>query len=171
MPLEYRVPNLCQHPWKGHEKPSTLPSVKTVAQNRRARFDYEIVETFEAGIMLLGWETKACRTHLADLSGAYVSFVSGAPVLKKMTIRPYPFASGIDPEDAGRDRALLLHAREIERLRAASEEKGMAIVPLEVKAGRHVKVVLALGRGRKRFDKRQKIKERESKLRAKQQRD
>lgn len=145
--------------------------MKTVAQNRRARFDYEIVETFEAGIRLLGWEAKACRAHLADLSGAYVSFVGGAPVLKKMTIRPYPFASGVIPDDTTRDRVLLLHRQESDRLKTASDEKGMAIIPLEVKAGRHIKVLLALGRGRKQFDKRQKIKERESKKRAKMQTD
>ncbi len=145
--------------------------MKTVAQNRRARFDYEIVETFEAGIQLLGWEAKACRAHLADLSGAYVSFHGGKPVLKKMTIRPYPFASGVHPDDTTRDRVLLLHAKELDRLKTASDEKGMAIVPLEVKAGRHIKVILVLGRGRKQFDKRQKIKERESKKRAKMQAD
>lgn len=145
--------------------------MKIVAQNRRAKFDYEIVETFEAGIMLLGWEAKACRAHLADLSGAYVSFQSGKPVLKKMTIRPYPFASGVNPDDTTRDRALLLSAKEIAKLASAADEKGMAIVPLEVKAGRHIKITLMLGRGRKRFDKREKIKERESKKRAKMQAD
>jgi len=143
--------------------------MKTVAQNRRAKFDYEIIETFEAGIILLGWEVKSCRTHLADLSGAYVSFQSGKPMLKKMTIRHYPFASNAILDDTTRDRALLLHAKELGRLRTMSEEKGMAIVPLEVKAGKYIKVVLALGRGRKQFDKREKIKERESKKRAKMQ--
>lgn len=145
--------------------------MKIVAKNRRARFDYDIVESFEAGIQLLGWEAKACRTHLADLSGAYVSFLGGKPVLKKMTIRPYPFASNVHPDDTTRDRTLLLHRKELDRLKTASDEKGMAIIPLEVKAGRHIKLILALGRGRKRFDKRQKIKERESKKRAKMQAD
>ena len=145
--------------------------MKIVAQNRRARFDYEIVETYEAGIQLRGWEAKACRTHLADLSGAYVSFHGGKPMLKKMTIRPYPFASGVNPDDTTRDRLLLLHAKELAELKTASDEKGMAIIPLEVKAGKHVKLVLALGRGRKQFDKRAKIKDRESKKRAKMQAD
>ena len=110
---------MVKNPWKGLWKPYRLVSVKTVAQNRRARFDYEIVETFEAGIQLLGWEAKACRTHLADLSGAYLSFVSGRPMLKKMTIRPYPFASGVNPDDVARDRLLLLKAKELEKLKAA----------------------------------------------------
>ncbi len=145
--------------------------MKIVAQNRRAKFDYEIVETYEAGIQLLGWEVKACRMNLADLSGAYVSFRGKKPVLKKMTIRPYPFASNVIPDDTTRDRLLLLHARELSKLETASEEKGMTIVPLDIKAGRHIKVTLALGRGRKKFDKREKIKERESKKRAKMQAD
>lgn len=145
--------------------------MKAVAQNRRARFEYELIDTFEAGMHLLGWEAKACRMKLADLSGAYVSFHGGKPMLKKMTIRPAPFMSGIDPAETTRDRLLLLHAKELATLQAAADEKGMTIVPLEVKAGRHVKIVIAIGRGRKRFDKRQKIKERESKKRAKMQRD
>lgn len=145
--------------------------METVAKNRRATFEYDVLETFEAGIRLLGWEAKACRMKLADLSGAYVSFVSGEPVLKKMTIRPYPFASGLVPEDATRDRPLLLKKKELDRLRTASDEKGMAIIPLEVKAGKFIKVTLALGKGQKQFDKRQKIKERDSKRRAQQRTD
>lgn len=145
--------------------------MKIVAQNRRAKFDYEIVETFEAGIQLLGWEVKSCRTHLADLSGAYVSFVSGRPMLKKMTIRIYPFAAAAILDDTARDRLLLLSTKEIEWLKTGSDEKGMAIIPLEVKAGKHIKITLALGRGRKQFDKREKIKDRESKKRAKMQAD
>ena len=92
-------------------------------------------------------------------------------MLKKMTIRPYPFASGVNPDDVARDRLLLLKAKELEKLKAAADEKGMAIVPLEVKAGKFIKLTLALGRGRKRFDKREKIKERESRKRAKMQAD
>ena len=129
------------------------------------------METYEAGIQLLGWEVKSCRSRLADLSGAYVSFIGGRPMLKKMSIRAYPFASQVNPDDVARDRLLLLHAKELEKLQTAADEKGMAIVPIEVKAGRHVKVILALGRGRKKFDKRAKIKDRESKKRAKMQAD
>lgn len=143
--------------------------MKTVAQNRRAKFDYEIVETFEAGIMLLGWEVKSCRMNLADLSGSYVSFAGGKAMLKKMTIRVYPFASNAVLDDQARDRALLLHAKELDRLKTMSDEKGMAIIPLELKAGKHVKLIIAVGRGRKQFDKREKIKDRESKKRAKMQ--
>lgn len=143
--------------------------MKTIAKNRRATFDFEIIETFEAGIQLTGQEVKACRMNLADLSGAYVSFAHAAPVLKKMTIRPYPFASDALLQDSSRDRVLLLHAKEIERLQRSTDEKGMSVIPLEVKAGKYIKVVLGLGRGRKQFDKREKIKEREAKKRSKMQ--
>lgn len=165
------VNHIDQNFWEGFQKPCRLLSMKTVAQNRRAKFDYELVETFEAGIQLLGWEVKAIRMNLADLSGAYVSFVSGKAVLKKMSIRPYPFASNVNPDDTARDRTLLLHKKQVDELQTSSEEKGMAIIPLEVKAGRHIKVMIALGRGRKQFDKRHKIKDRESKKRAKMQAD
>ncbi len=171
LPSHHLSNRTSRSPWKGFQKPYRLLFVKIVAQNRRARFDYEIVETFEAGIQLLGWEVKSCRMNLADLSGAYVSFVGGKPSLKKMTIRVYPFAANAIQGDQSRDRLLLLHARELEKLKTASDEKGMAIIPLEVKAGKHIKIVLALGRGRKQFDKREKIKERESKKRAKMQTD
>ncbi len=142
-----------------------------VAQNRRAKFDYEIIETLDAGIRLVGWETKSCRMKLADLSGSYVSFVGDEPMLKKMTIRPYPFAKNVTPDETTRDRPLLLHAKEIAHLQNAVEEKGMALIPLAVQAGRFIKITLALGRGRKKFDKRHKIKDRESKKRAKMQQD
>ena len=155
--------------WKGFSKPYRLLLMKTVAQNRRAKFDYEIVETFEAGIQLVGWEVKSCRMNLADLSGAYVSFVGGKPALKKMSIRVYPFAANAVLDDQSRDRLLLLHTKELDRLKTLSDEKGMAIIPLELKAGKHIKLVIAIGRGRKQFDKREKIKDRESKKRAKMQ--
>lgn len=143
--------------------------MKIVAKNRRATFDFEILETFEVGIQLTGQEVKACRMNLADLSGAYVSFTHATPVLKKMTIRPYPFASNALLQDPSRDRILLLHTKEIDQLKRATDEKGMSVIPLEVKAGKYIKVVLGLGRGRKQYDKREKIKEREAKKRSKMQ--
>lgn len=135
--------------------------MKIVAQNRRARFDYEILETVEAGIMLTGQEVKSARSGGMHLSGAYVSFLGGKATLKQAKILPYKYASGLDGYDPGRDRALLLHAKERDRLIGSSAEKGMTVLPLEVRAGRTVKVLLGIGRGRKKGDKRQKIKERE----------
>lgn len=135
--------------------------MKIVAQNRRARFDYEIVETIEAGIILTGQEVKSARGGGMHLSGAYVSFLGGKPLLKHAKIQPYKYASQLDGYDPERDRELLLRSAERDRLFGASAEKGMAVLPLEVRSGRTIKVLLGLGRGRKKRDKRQRIKERE----------
>lgn len=135
--------------------------MKTVASNRKARFDYEILETLEAGVVLSGPEVKSCRAGHINLMGAYVSFFAGAPMLKSMTISKFASAASVLDYDPMRDRKLLLKKSDIARLNAAVAEKGVTLIPLEVKAGKFIKVILGLGRGRKRHDKRQKIKERE----------
>src|SRR3989339_1308702 len=133
--------------------------VKRVADNRRARYDYEILDTVEAGVVLTGPEAKSCRLGHVHLAGAYVSFLSGKPVLKNASIAPYAYASGVENYDPGHDRPLLLKTSEIRKLTSGAEEKGMTVVPLEVRAGKFIKVLLGLGRGKKKFDKRRKIKE------------
>lgn len=138
----------------------TLMPMKKVADNRRARFDYDIAETIEAGIRLTGPEVKSCRAGQVNLAGAYVSFVGDTPVLKHMKISHYAYARKDDQEDPGRDRELLLKKKELERMEALQNEKGTSVIPLEVRAGKFIKVVLGIGRGRKRMDKRQKLKER-----------
>ena len=135
--------------------------MKVVADNRRARFDFEIVDTVEAGIMLTGQEVKSCRAGNVNLAGSYISFLGGKPILKKASIAPYKFALPLPDYDPSRDRPLLLKKNEARKIEAATAEKGMAVVPLEVRAGPFIKVLLGVGRGRKRFDKRQRIKERE----------
>ncbi len=134
--------------------------MKTVAQNRRAKFDYEILETIEAGIMLTGPEVKSCRAGHVSLAGSYLSFQRDIPVLKKMKISKYGPASNIAHEEE-RDRELLIKKAEKEKLLKYIEQKGIAVVPTEVRTGRFVKVLLAVGRGRKKLDKRARIKERE----------
>ncbi len=141
--------------------------MKTVAQNRRARYDYEIVQTIEAGILLHGQEVKSCREGNINLSGAYVSFLGSKPTLKGCSIAPYRFASNLESYEPGRERTLLLHKREVEKLNSALSEKGVSLIPLEVKAGRHIKIILGLGKGKKRHDKRQKKKESDIKRRLK----
>jgi SsrA-binding protein len=138
-----------------------FPSMKIVAQNRRARFDYDITETVEAGIMLSGQEVKACRLGQISLVGSYVSFFGGKPVLKQAKISVYKYAGVLPDYDPGHDRALLLKKSELVKLEALQAEKGVALIPLEIHAGKFIKLLLGVGRGRKRFDKRQKIKERE----------
>jgi SsrA-binding protein len=134
--------------------------MKVVARNRRARFDFEITETVEAGLMLTGPEAKSCRMGHVNLAGAYVSFFGGKAHLKNTKIAPYAFSRNV-PHEEMRDRQLLLSAAESARLQKALEEKGISVVPLEVRADKYIKVLLGLGRGRKRIDKRQRIKERE----------
>ena len=110
--------------------------------------------------MLTGPEVKSCRNGHMSLAGAYVSFYGGKPQLKNAKISKYTFSADTGHQDM-RDRELLLKANEAGKLQRALEEKGMSLVPLEVRAGKYIKVLLGLGRGRKRLDKRQKIKERE----------
>lgn len=135
--------------------------MKVVAKNRRALFDYAIDDTVEAGIVLTGQEVKSCRLGHVDLAGSYLSFRAGKPVIKQMKIMPYKFASGLDGYEPGRDRELLLSKSQAASLEARMAEKGIAVIPLEVRAGKFIKLALAVGRGRKRIDKRQRIKERE----------
>lgn len=141
--------------------------MQIVAQNRRARYDFEITDTVEAGIMLTGQEVKSCRARHVNLAGAYVSFLGGNAVLKSMKISPYSYASGLESYDPGQDRKLLLKKKDMQRLQSALNEKGVALIPLEVRAGKYIKVLLGLGKGKKRHDKRQKIKEREQERKAK----
>lgn len=133
---------------------------KIVAENRRARHDYDILETAEAGIVLTGPEAKSCRMGRLSIAGAYVSFWKGVPRLKGMSIPLYPYARVPDyvPD---RERALLLKQREAERLWSHAEQKGCTVIPLAVTAGKYVKVLLGVARGRKKYDKRQKIKEKD----------
>lgn len=135
--------------------------MKVVAQNRRARFDYEIADTVEAGILLTGQEVKSCRLGQVNLAGSYVSFLSGKAVLKQVKISPYKYANVGSDYDPARDRPLLIRKSEIEKLQSAAEQKGATVIPLEVRAGKFVKILLGVARGRKRIDKRQRIRERE----------
>ncbi len=135
--------------------------MKLVAANRRAKFDFELSDTIEAGMILTGQEVKACRAGQVTIAGSYVSFLGGKPLLKQAKIAPYKHASGLDGYEPARDRHLLLSKSQIAKLQTASNEKGISIVPLEVRAGKFIKVMLGIGRGRKRIDKRERIKEKE----------
>lgn len=142
--------------------------MNTVAKNRRARFDYDILETIEVGVILTGQEVKSCRRGNVNLSGSYVIIPrSGDVLLKNATIAPYVYASQLEGYDQKRDRKLLLKKSESDRLQRALEQKGVTVIPLEVRCGRFVKLLLGVGHGRKRYDKRQKIKEKEVKRKLK----
>jgi len=134
---------------------------RTIAQNRRARHDYHLSDNVEAGIALTGSEIKSLRAGAASISEAYALIRGGEVWLVGATIEPYPQA-GMRNHDRLRDRKLLLHRREIDKLRARVEQKGFTLVPIRVylKEGR-AKVELALAKGKKLHDKRETIKERD----------
>ncbi|MEI8366218.1 MAG: SsrA-binding protein SmpB [Parachlamydiaceae bacterium] len=134
-----------------------------LVSNRRATFNYEILETFEAGIALQGTEIKSLRDHGGSLQEAYVKVMNNELWLVGCTIAPYRYGGLYNHEDR-RERKLLMHKREIERLRVATQEKGLTIIPLSfyLKDGR-VKMRVAIAKGKKSYDKREAIKERDEK--------
>lgn len=137
--------------------------MKIITTNRRARHNYQITETFEAGLVLRGSEVKSLRNGNANLKDAYVVFREGEAWLIGAYVAPYSFAreGGHNPE---RDRKLLLHKREIERVAAKVAERGLTLVPMSMyfKEGK-AKVELGLGRGKARYDKRHALKEKQQK--------
>jgi SsrA-binding protein len=133
-------------------------------QNRRARHDYELLETFEAGLVLRGSEVKSLRGGGGSIAEAYAKVVGDEVWLEGATIPSYPQASYNDHEPQRR-RKLLLHRREILELRKGLERRGLTVVPLELyfdERGR-AKLKIALARGRKRHDKRAAAAERDAK--------
>jgi SsrA-binding protein len=135
---------------------------RVVISNRKARYDYFVLETYECGIMLKGPEVKSIRNGRANLQDGYARIDDGEVWLFGMHVSPYEFSRGdLDPV---RPRKLLLHHKQILELARATEERGVTLVPLSVyfKDGR-AKVELAIARGKARYDKRQAIAERDAK--------
>jgi SsrA-binding protein len=143
---------------------SKKKSDSELVSNRRATHDYEILETYEAGIVLLGTEIKSLRGHGGSLQEAYILVsTSGEVILKNASIAPYKFGSIYNHEEK-RERKLLLHKREIAKLKTLSQEKGLTLIPLSLylKQG-FVKVKVAVAKGKRAYDKRASLKEREHK--------
>ncbi len=138
-------------------------SIKIIADNRKARFDFEIVETFEAGMVLTGSEVKSLRNAQVQLKDSYVSFKGHEAFLQNAHISEYK-ASSYNNHTPERLRKLLLHEHELEQIREALTEKGLACIPLKMyfKRGR-AKLEIALARGKKKGDKRESIKAKDSK--------
>ncbi|MCB1067353.1 MAG: SsrA-binding protein SmpB [Simkania sp.] len=140
-----------------------MKSESELVSNRRARHEYEILETVEAGIVLLGTEIKSLRNHGGSLQDAYVVIDKGEAYLKQASIAPYKFGNVFNHEER-RDRKLLLHFYEITKLKKSVEQKGLTIIPLAMYLKKGiVKVKLGVAKGKKRHDKRHAIKEREEK--------
>jgi SsrA-binding protein len=140
----------------------TFDKIKTVAENRRARFDYYIEDTFEAGIALTGTEVKSLRFGEGSIAESYAEVRGGEVWLVNSNIPEFSHGNRFNHEPK-RPRKLLLHEREIARLHGAVERKGMTLVPLSVYFnGRgRAKVELALARGKNVADKRQTVKDRD----------
>jgi SsrA-binding protein len=136
-------------------------SVKVVATNRKARHDYLIEDTFEAGIVLTGSEIKSIRAGQVNLRDGYAALRDGELWLLNAHIAPYHQAS-YENHEPRRERKLLMHRREINRLTGKLQEKGLTLVPLQLYLkNSRAKVELGLARGKKLYDKRQSMRERD----------
>ncbi|MGD9795803.1 MAG: SsrA-binding protein SmpB [Acidimicrobiia bacterium] len=140
------------------------PGTKPVASNRKARHDYSILDTYEAGIQLVGSEVKSIRDGKVQMADAYASVERGQLFLYNVHVAPYGFAHGFGAHDPDRSRKLLMHRSEIDRIGARVAQERLTLVPLELyfKDGR-VKVTLALAKGRTHADKRSAMAERDAK--------
>ena len=146
---------------------SEKESTKVVATNRRARRDYEIIDEYEAGLVLVGSEVKSLRESKVTLTESYARMADGELWLQSLHIAPYSHASGTSGHDPDRPKKLLLHRGELNRIRARLEQDRLTMVPLSLyfKQGR-AKVLLGLARGRRRADKRQAIAEQDARREA-----
>lgn len=135
---------------------------RTIASNRKAFHDYFLYDRREAGIVLTGTEIKSVRAGRANLRDGYVAIREGEAWLVNVHIAPY-FQGSRENPDPRRDRKLLLHRREINRLKSAVQEKGLTVVPLRLYLkGNRAKVEIALARGKKLYDKRAAISKKEA---------
>jgi SsrA-binding protein len=135
--------------------------VKLVARNKKARFNYELSDRYEAGLVLKGTEVKSLRLGQAQLTDSYAKLKNGEAWLVSCTIKPYPFAY-YDNHAPERPRKLLLHKKELHKIGVKVKEQGLSLIPLAIyfKRGK-AKVELALAKGKKLHDKRQTLKKRD----------
>jgi SsrA-binding protein len=139
------------------------PGTKVVATNRKARHGYTILDTVEAGLVLVGSEVKSLRAGHVQLADAYARINGGECWLDGVRIAPYAFAQGFGAHDPDRARKLLLHREQLDKLAARVAQESLTLVPLAIyfKDGR-AKVELALARGRRKGDQRQAMAERDA---------
>jgi SsrA-binding protein len=143
------------------EKSDRQKAQRTIAENRKARHDYHIIETWEAGVALLGTEVKSIREGRVNLRDSYARVQDGEVWMMNVHISPYSHRGSAEHAEL-RERKLLLHRHEIRKVLGRVAEKGLTLVPLELyfKSGR-VKVLLALAKGKQAHDKRETIRRRE----------
>lgn len=146
---------------KKENRPQMMHSGQ-IAQNKRARFDYEILEEFEAGLVLTGTEVKSLRMGRANINDAHAAEKDGGLWLLNMQISPYEMGNRFNHEER-RPRQCLLHKRQINKLLGAIRIKGLTIIPIKMYFNDRgiAKILLGLGKGKKSFEKRESIKERD----------
>lgn len=135
----------------------------SITINKKAYFDYEILETFEAGVVLSGQEVKAVKNNQINLKGSYVVIKNGEAFLLNAHISPYKKAGILKDYNPERSRKLLLNKKELKHLIGKSQEKGLTILPLKVytKGRGKIKIEIGIGKGKKKYEKRETIKKRE----------
>lgn len=134
----------------------------SLATNRKAHHDYEILEKFEAGLVLTGAETKAMKAGSVNLKGAFITIRNNEAYVTNMHVSRYAKAGGDDAPEPTRSRKLLLHKRQIDYLKAKREADRLTIIPLAVFTSRNrVKLEIALARGKRKYEKRATIKKRD----------
>ena len=145
-----------------NKRSKSEPGIKVVAQNRRVRHDYELIERYEAGLVLLGTEIKSIRANQVDIQRAFVQARGRELWLLEANIAPYEHGNR-DNHEPTRPRKLLMHRREINKILTALATKGLTLVPvrLYLRDGR-AKLDFALGRGKKKYDKRQALARRDA---------
>jgi SsrA-binding protein len=135
-------------------------TVKIILENKKARSNYEIIETYEAGIELKGSEVKSVKQGKVSFKDSFIIAKKSELYILNLHISPYEHSS-YDRLDPQRTRKLLLHRKEIDRIIGKSKEKGLTIIPLKIYQKRHlIKLEIALAKGLKKYEKKQKIKER-----------
>ena len=138
--------------------------MKEVLKNKKARFDYDILDTYEAGLVLAGYEVKSIQLGRAKLEGAHVLIRGGEAYLVGSSIAPYQPANMPKDYEPERVRKLLLSKKELKELETKSEQAGLTIVPIRLyNAGRKLKLEIGVGRGKKKADKRESLKARDTK--------
>lgn len=135
----------------------------TLVQHKKARFNFEILESYEAGLELFGHEVKSLRNKQGSLEGAHVLVRGNEAFLVGATIPPYQASNTPESYDPERTRKLLLNKKEIGEIADAEAKKGLTIIPISVYSkGRKLKLQIAIARGKKKYDKREVLKKRES---------
>lgn len=134
----------------------------SLIENKKASFDYFYIDTYEAGVELLGTEVKSLRAHHGSLSGAYIAIVGGEIVLLGAHIPAWQEKNATATFDPYRTRKLLLHKKELRDISRALQTKGLTVIPLSLYSkGRYIKAQIAVAKGKKNFDKRESIKKRD----------